>query len=93
MNKLGRGLLDDATYQISIALDRVVLDKKIFSCVFFYHISLCKTYDPRVGAIFGLEGHDLHKHGRCLPRDVTYQISRLKAIWFQTRTFFHVFTI
>ena len=36
------------------ALGLKVLDKKFFSC--FPYISLCKTSDPRGGAIFGPRG-------------------------------------
>ena len=45
LNKLGRGPLDDATYQIP-RLD-IVVSSKIVSC--FHYISLCKTCDPRGG--------------------------------------------
>ena len=52
LNKLGRGPLGDATYQISIkALCLMASDKKMFS--YFPYISLCKTCDPKGGAIFG----------------------------------------
>ena len=32
--------------------------------MFFPYISLCKTCDPRDGAIFGPQGHNLNKLGR-----------------------------
>ena len=72
------------------ALGLVVSDKKIFSC--FPYISLCKTYDPR-GMPFLPHRHNLNKLARCPLSDATYQISRLYAVWFQTRRFFHVFPL
>ena len=59
---------------------------------FFYvspYISLCKACDPWGVAIFG-PWSNLNKLGRGLPDDASYQISRLYALWFQTRSFFHV---
>ena len=53
MNKLGKGPLGDATYQISRLLSLIVSDKKK---LFFHrlpYIGLCKTCDPWGGAIFG----------------------------------------
>ena len=35
----------------------------------------------------------MNKRGRGLLGDATYQISRIQALWFQTRRFFHVFPI
>ena len=40
---------------------------------------------------FWPKGHNLNKHGRGLLGDATYQISRLYALWFQTRRFVHAF--
>ena len=65
-------------------------DKKIFSC-FFSYISLRKTCDPRGVAIFGHRGIIFNKLVRGPLGDATHQISRLYALWFQTRRFFHVF--
>ena len=39
------------------------------------------------------QGHDLNKLGRGPPGDAKYQISRLYAIWFQTRRFFMFYYI
>ena len=39
------------------------------------------------------KGHNLNRLGRSPLDDATYQILRLKALWFQTRRFFHVFPI
>ena len=50
LNKLRRGYLDDATYQISRPQGQVVSDKKIFVYVCHY-ISLSETCDPCVGPI------------------------------------------
>ena len=52
LNKLGRGQLSDATYQLSKLSVVGFSDKKIFPC--FTYISLCNTYDPWGGAILGL---------------------------------------
>ena len=56
-----------------MALGRVVIDKDIFK---FPYISLCKTFDPEGGAIFGYMGHTLNKLDRSLLDDDAYQISR-----------------
>ena len=50
------------------------------TCRFFtFHlISLCKTIDPQIRAIFCLRD-TLNKHGRGPLGDATYQISRLQA--------------
>ena len=53
LNKLGRGPLGDATCQISRLL--ALRFQRRFFLVFSY-ISLCKTIDPRDGAIFGPRG-------------------------------------
>ena len=37
------------------------------------------------------QGHNLNKFGSGLLGDTTYQISRLNALWFQRRIYFHVF--
>ena len=50
----------------------------------------CDTWD---GAIFWPQVHNLNKLGRGPLGDATYQISRLKALWFQTKRFFHVLLI
>ena len=93
LNKLGRGPqpVGDATYQIS-RLYAIRFQTRRFFYVFSY-ISLCKTCDPVGEAIFGPRGHNLNKHGRGQLGNATYQISRLQAIRFQTRRFFHAFTI
>ena len=64
LNKLGRGLLGDASYQIS----RLLRQRRFFRGS--PYISLCKTCDPLDGAIFD-------NHGRGPQNDATYQISRL----------------
>ena len=81
LNKLDRGPLGAAKYQISRALGHLVSDKKIFS--HFHNISLNKTCVPQV--------YKLNKLGRGLLGGATYQVSRLQALWFQTRRFFSHF--
>ena len=44
-------------------------------------------------AHFWPQGYNLKTLGRGPLDDATYQISRLYALWFQTRRFFHVFPI
>ena len=74
MNKLGRGLLGDASYQTSM------LWALWFQTRIFFHgspyISLCKTNDPKAGH-FLPPAHNMNKLGRGLLGDATYQISRL----------------
>ena len=88
MNKLGRGPLGDALhtkYQGS-------MPRRYFH-VFFFCISLyVKHVNPGRGR-FSPQEHNLNKLGGGPLGDVTYQISRLYAMWFQTRRFFHVFPI
>ena len=63
---------------------------------FFFIFSLYKsmqTCDLPGQSHFGPQGHYLNKRGRSLLDDTSYQILRLYALWFQTRRFFHVFTI
>ena len=48
-------------------------------------ISLCKICDPPGVPFLAI----LNKLGRGLLDDATYQISRLKALWFQIRIFYH----
>ena len=71
------------------ALGLVVSDKKIFSCL--PYISLYKTYVSPGGPILGPRGIILNKLGRGPLGDASYQISRLKASWFQIRGFCHIF--
>ena len=42
---------------------------------------------------FWPQWHNLNKLSRGLLGHATYQISRLYALWFQTRRFFHVFSL
>ena len=56
----------------------------IFSC--FPYISLSKTCD--LWGPFLAPGHNLNKLDRGPIGDATYQISRLYALWFQTKDFF-----
>ena len=66
------------------ALDLVVSDKKIFLC--FPILVYVKHVTPGARQ-FLPQGHNLNKLGRVLA-DATYQISRLCALWFQTRIVF-----
>ena len=89
LNKLGRGSLDNVTYQISRLLAMWFLVRRFFSC--FPFISLC---DPRGRPIFGPSAIILINLVE-VPLDdaiMSYQISRLWALWFQTRRFFFNFS-
>ena len=71
LNTPGKDPLDIATYQISR------LKVKKFLCFPYIQVSLCKTCDPKGGAIFGPMGHNLNTLDKG-PLDIaTYQISRL----------------
>ena len=72
------------------ALGLVVSYKKIFHV--FPTSDYVKHVTPRVGPFFA-PWLNFNKLGRGLLVDATYQISRLYAMWFQTRIFFHVFPI
>ena len=85
LNKICLGPLADGTYQIS-RLYALVSDKKIVSC--FPYINLCK-----IRVICGPMGLILNKLGRSQLGDASNQLSRLQALWFQTRRLFHVFPI
>ena len=61
------------------------------SFMFFPISAYVKHVTPGVGPFWPL-GHNLNKLGRGQLGDATYQISRLQALWFQTR-FFHVFPL
>ena len=52
----------------------------------FLYKSLSKTCDLGGKVIFGTQGHNLNKLRRASLDDATYIISRLYALWFQTRT-------
>ena len=70
------------------ALGLVVSDKNIFSC--FCYKSLCKTCDPGGRAHLWPQGQNLNKLEKGPLGNAGYQISRLKALWFQTRRFIHI---
>ena len=53
----------------------------------FGYTSLSKNENPGMGH-FWPQGHTLNKLGRGLLYCATYQISRLYALWFQTRRFY-----
>ena len=83
LNKLGRGPLGDATYQILKALGPVVSDKKIFP-----HFAYVKILTPEAGHFRPQgQGCNLNKLYRGLLDEATYKISRLYALWFQKRLF------
>ena len=75
LNKLGRGLVSDATYQISRIYALLDSDKKNFPR--FPYINQCKIFDPRGGASFGPKDKILNKIGRGILNNAIYQISRL----------------
>ena len=56
---------------------------------FFLCFSLYVKRDCQ-GSHFWPQGYNLNKLGRGSLGDASYQISRLKALWFQTRIFFYV---
>ena len=76
LNKLGRGLLGDATHQIW-ALGFVVSDKKIFSRF---------PYKPMYNC-----GYNLNKLGRGPLSDATYQLSRPLGLVVFDKTIFKSF--
>ena len=80
LNKLGRGLLDNATCQIS-SPSPYGFWQVDFLC-FPYNISIYETCNPWAGLLLTKE-HNLNKLGRSFLADDTYQISRLYALWFQ----------
>ena len=51
-----------------------------------------KQVTPGAGP-FLVTGHNLNKLGRGPLGDATYQIARLLALWFQTRSFFLCFSL
>ena len=53
------------------------------------YISLCKKHLTPGWGHFLSKWYNLNKLGRGLLVDASYQISRLKALWFQTRRFFY----
>ena len=60
----------------------------------FFHVSPYKSLCKHVTSgrdHFWPPGYNLNKLGRGLLGDATYQISRLYALWFQTRRFFQYF--
>ena len=83
-NKICRGLLGDASY--------VYHSSKL--CGFdeqdFLRFSYEKDISPGMWP-FLVRGHNLNKLSRWPLGDNTYQISKVKALWFQRRRFFKVF--
>ena len=75
LNKLERGLVSDATYQIARIYALLDSDNKNFPR--FPYISKCKIFDPRGGASFGPKDKILNKIGRGILDNAIYQISRL----------------
>ena len=90
LNKLGRDLLGNATYQISRRdLDLEDSDKKTYSC--FHYIILRKICDPRVDQ-FKPQGHKLNKIGKVyqvMPH-TKYQCCRLCDFREDVFIFFHI---
>ena len=91
LNKLGRGPLGDAIIPNIKAQCHMVSDKKIFSC-FFPKEAYVKHVTPGAGH-FWPQGYNLNKLSISSLGDASYQISRLKALWFQTRRFFSFFSL
>ena len=59
--------------------------QKIFSC--FPYNAYVKHVNPRAGH-YWLQGYNFNKLGRGSLGDASYQISKLYALWFQTRIYF-----
>ena len=66
----------------------MVSDKKIPIQAYVKHVT-----HGGGGGQFWPQGYNLNKLGRDSLGDASYQISRLYALWFQTRKFFMVFPI
>ena len=60
--------------------------------MFFYIYAYVKHVTVGAGHLLP-QAHNLNKLGKGLLGDATSQISRLKAFWFQTSRFFHVFPL
>ena len=75
LNKVGKGLLDDASYQIFRLSRPCGFRQEDF--FMFPNISLCKTRDPPGQAHFGPQGYNVNNFGKGPLDDLTYQISRL----------------
>ena len=82
LNKLGRGPLGHATYQISRFWTLWFQTRR---CLCFPYISLYKNVTPGAGP-FLVPGHKLNKLGRSPLDDATYQISRTQG--FRQEDFF-----
>ena len=48
----------------------LILLTKLTGCRTYIHVSLCKTCGLQSGAIFGPQGHDLNKLGRCYKQNI-----------------------
>ena len=59
----------------------------------YFPIWACVKHVTNGAGHFWPQGHSLNKLDRRLLGDATYQISRLVALWFQTRGIFHVLLI
>ena len=70
-------------YQRPVPL--LLSDKNIFKV--FPYMGLCKTSDPRFGAIFDLRAIILNNFGSGPLDEATYQISKTWTFWFQTKIF------
>ena len=66
-------------------LDKNLQDKKFFLSVYLYEYYV-KQVSPGLGH-FGPQGYNLNNLGRGPLNEITYQISKLWAFYFQTRIF------
>ena len=80
VNKLGRGPLGDATYQISKLFSFQFQRRRILK---FPSLFLCSNLWPPGQGRFWLKGHHMNKLGRGPLEDAIYQISKLYAFQFQ----------
>ena len=90
LNTHVKGPLGNVTYQISKAY-ALHFQTRFFQ--FVSYISVCKTCRPQGGAIFGPRAIIWKKIGRVSLVEALYQISKIRAFWFQIRRMLMVFSI
>ena len=85
LNKLGRGPLGNATYQISNIWAKWFWRRRFFNI--FLCISMVGTYDPLARGHLGPWDLGLNKLGKGPPGNATYQISSTWAKQFWSKDF------
>ena len=86
LNKHCRSPQGDATYQIS-SFKALWFPTRRFVFLWKTHDDVHRKTCALGRAHFWPQGHNLNKLARCLLDDDANQISRLYALWLQTRTF------